>query len=121
MTGKLVVHEGDNLDRQWAQRRVGEYTCGPKGRAHISLQLGRHQSGGESFSADVGAQDGHTLRVDDDNVVEITADDPRGVVHGSEPDTRHPRQRRWKQRLLNLPREVKLVFQPVRTAARRTG
>jgi hypothetical protein len=73
MTGQLVIHKSDDLDWQRTQRRVSEHTRGSERRPHIRLQFRRHQSGGESFAADVGAQDCHALRVDDDDIVRFTA------------------------------------------------
>ncbi len=91
MTGQLVIHESDDLNRQRTQRCVSEHTGGSERRPHIRLQFRRHQSGCESFSADVGAQDRHALRVDDDDIVQVTADDPRRLVHRSQAQSRHLR------------------------------
>jgi hypothetical protein len=78
-------------------------------------RTGERSNCGESFSAHVGAQDRHALGVDDDDIVQVTADDSRGLVHRSQPHTRWLRQRQRKQRLLNLPRNVELVLQQLRT------
>ena len=91
MTRQLVVHECDDLDRQCTERRVGEHTRSSEGRSYIRLEFGRHQRGGESLSADVGAQDRHPLRVDDDDIVQIAAHDSRRLVDRSQLQTRNRR------------------------------
>ena len=81
MPGQFVVHERDNLDRQRPERRIRKHACGSERRPHIGLQFGRHQCGGESFSADIRAQDRDTFRIDNDDIVQVAADDPGGMVH----------------------------------------
>ena len=111
MPGQLAIDERDDLDGQWTQRRVSKDAGGSERRPYVGLQFGRHQRGSESLSADVRTQNRKAFRIDLDHVVQVAADEPRGMVDCREAQTWHLRQGRGKQRSLYLACEVELVFE----------